>query len=85
MFLDNFNYDAKGASIILDLEKTINNGTIHKTVLSNGVEFVYTIFKDQSGFSSLDTNYILVKQPNGFYYSDLNEPKIDYRDYFSNE
>lgn len=81
MQLFSFDYDADGASVVSHAKRNSNEGTVNKVVLSNGVEFVY-IETTSGDFKKLDTNFVLVKQLNGFYKSDLNEPKRDYRDYF---
>lgn len=81
MFLDTFNYDGQGATIVDKKTRKDDSGnTIERVVLDNGVVFVYTI--TNNGFERLDTNYVLVKNSNDYYYSDTTESKEDFNDYF---
>jgi len=79
--MHSFNYDAKNATVVSENVRPDGNGnTVERVKLDNGVIIIYT--KTPNGFEKLDTNFVLVKQPNGYYYSDLNEPKRDFHDYF---
>lgn len=81
MFIDSFNYDGKNATVVKKEERQNDKGnTVVRLTLDNGVIFVYTA--GQNGFERLDTNFVLVRQENGYYYSDLNTLKEDFNDYY---
>lgn len=81
MFIETFNYDGQGASVVdKKTRKDSSGNTVVRITLDNGVIFVYT--ETGSGFKRLDTNFDLVKQSNGYYKSDLSSLKQDFHDYF---
>lgn len=81
MNIQTFNYDGKGATVTKqDVRQIGNSKSVERLKLNNGVIIVYT--KTPNGFERLDTNYELIKQSNGYYYSDLKSPKKDFYDYY---
>lgn len=81
MYLETFNYDGKNATVIKEEKRLGSDGNpIIRTTLDNGVVLIYK--KTPNGFENLDTNFELIKQSNGFYYSDLTSPKKDFHDYY---
>lgn len=81
MYIDSFNYDAKGASIIEEATRTNSDGhQVTRLAFNNGVVLILTEAPDM--IKNIDTNYELIKQHNGTFYSDLSNPKADFHDYF---
>lgn len=84
MNIGSFSLDAKGASIEQTMVRDLNNGNkIKKLIFDNGLILIFT--ETNYGIQNIDFNYVMIKEPNGTYYADLNNKKSDFNDYFDQD
>ena len=84
MNIGSFSLDTKGASIKQTMVRDLNNGSkIKKIIFDNGLILIFT--ETSYGIQNIDFNYVMIKEPNGAFYADLNNKKSDFNDYFDQD